>query len=59
LADHDNYKTKGNESKKPAYNEAVWRNGGSIPQKVQCVFGSLSPAGSSVEAATNAKPLGR
>jgi hypothetical protein len=36
----------------PAYNEAVWRNGGSIPQKVRCEFGSLPPAGSSVEAAT-------
>jgi hypothetical protein len=36
----------------PAYNEAVWRNGGSSPQKVKCEFGSLSPAGSVVEAAT-------
>lgn len=36
----------------PAYNEAVWRNGGSSPQEVQCEFGSLYPAGSSVEAAT-------
>jgi hypothetical protein len=36
----------------PSPNEAVWRNGGSIPQKVQCDFGSLLPAGSSVEAAT-------
>jgi hypothetical protein len=33
-------------------NEAVWRNGGGSPQKVQYEFGSLSPAGSSVEAAT-------
>jgi hypothetical protein len=33
-------------------NEAVWRNGGGSPQKVQCEFGSLPPAGSSVEAAT-------
>jgi hypothetical protein len=37
---------------KTAPNEAVWRNGGSSPQKVQCEFGSLSPARSSVEAAT-------
>jgi hypothetical protein len=36
----------------PAVNEAVWRNGGSIPQKLQCEFGSLPPARSSVEAAT-------
>jgi hypothetical protein len=36
----------------PALNEAVWRNGGSSPQKVQCDFGSLPPARSSVEAAT-------
>jgi hypothetical protein len=36
----------------PAANEAVWRNGGSSPQKVLCEFGSLPPAGSSVEAAT-------
>jgi hypothetical protein len=35
-----------------APNEAVWRNGGIIPQKVQCEFGSLPPARSSVEAAT-------
>jgi hypothetical protein len=39
-------------NRRPTYNEAVWRNGGSIPQKVQCEFGSLPPAGSSVEAAT-------
>jgi hypothetical protein len=33
-----------NMDKKPAHNEAVWRNGGSSPQKVQCEFGSLPPA---------------
>jgi hypothetical protein len=37
---------------KTAANEAVWRNGGSSPREVQCEFGSLPPAGSSVEAAT-------
>ena len=31
---------------------AVWRNGGRSPQKRQCEFESLYPAGSSVEAAT-------
>jgi hypothetical protein len=36
----------------PAYNEAVWRNGGSSPREVQYDFGSLPPARSSVEAAT-------
>jgi hypothetical protein len=36
--------------KTTAHNEAVWRNGGSSPQKVQCKFGSLSPARSSVAA---------
>jgi hypothetical protein len=36
------------ERKMPSLNAAVWRNGGSIPQKVQCEFGSLPPAGSSV-----------
>jgi hypothetical protein len=33
-------------------NEAVWRNGGSSPQKMRCEFESFPPAGSSVEAAT-------
>jgi hypothetical protein len=41
----------------PAVNEAVWRNGGSSPQKVQCEFGSLLPARSSVEAATTPSRL--
>jgi hypothetical protein len=36
------------EYKWAASNEAVWRNGGISPQKVQCEFGSLPPAGSSV-----------
>jgi hypothetical protein len=45
-----NEKIKGD--KMPAYNEAVWRNGGIIPREVQCDFGSLPPARSSVEAAT-------
>jgi len=31
--------------------QAVWRNGGRSPQKRQCEFESLYPAGSSVEAA--------
>jgi hypothetical protein len=35
-------------------NEAVWRNSGSIPQKVQCEFGT---ARSSVEAATTPSRL--
>jgi hypothetical protein len=35
-----------------AANEAVWRNGSSSPREVQCEFGSLSPARSSVETAT-------
>jgi hypothetical protein len=38
--------------KKTTDNAAVWRNGGSSPQKVLCEFGSLPPARSSVEAAT-------
>jgi hypothetical protein len=46
-----NIKTR-NVPKTPAPNEAVWRNGGSSPREVQCDFGSLSPARSSVEAAT-------
>jgi hypothetical protein len=41
-----------------AANEAVWRNGGSSPQKVQCGFGSLSPSRSSVKAATTPSRLG-
>jgi hypothetical protein len=44
-------------NKMPAPNEAVWRNGGISPQKVQCEFGSLYPAGSSVEAATTPSRL--
>jgi hypothetical protein len=44
-------------TKTPAPNEAVWRNGGSSPQKVLWDFGSLYPAGSSVEAATTPSRL--
>jgi hypothetical protein len=36
------------DTKMPAANDAVWRNGSAAPQKVQCEFGSLSPARSSV-----------
>ena len=36
---------------------AVWRNGGSSPQKRQCKFETLYPAGSLVEAATTPSRL--
>jgi hypothetical protein len=45
------------DDKMPAANEAVWRNGGSSPREVQCEIGSLSPARSSVEAATTPSRL--
>jgi hypothetical protein len=43
-------------NKKTTDNEAVWRNGGIIPQKVQCDFGSLPPARAFV---SRRLPLGR
>jgi len=44
--------TEQNRQKMHCLQRAVWRNGGRSPQKRQCEFVSLCPAGSSVEAAT-------
>jgi len=38
--------------RKTCIQRAVWRNGGSSPQKVQWKLATACPAGSSVEAAT-------